>query len=264
MTNQFLNADNFFLINGQKLSGVSNVSLGYSNPLESSPVLGDAGFGFYLNGPIEGSVDFSRALIYNDPILAFTGDSSFSGNFSYGGKAYYFESGYLTNYSVSCGVGEIPQVNARVSVWCGLKSGESVPLSQVDEGIFIPSPKSIVVSGLDFASNRVRSFNYNLDITRQPVYSLEGGRQAESINFMGPINVSASVDIEVSDSNVRDSYSFTEQLSSDSVSILVKDRSLSNIISSFNVPNCTVFGETIQLSADGQPLKSITLGGFLE
>jgi hypothetical protein len=261
--NQILNADQLFFINGQKLSGVSNLSLGYTNPLESSPVLGDPSFGFVMNGPIEGVVEFSRALIYNDPILNFTGDSAFSGNFSYGGRAYSFESGYLTNYSVSCGVGDVPQVNARVSVWCGLVSGESVPSSQVDDGLFIPSPKSISVSGMDFASNRVRSFNYALDISRQPIYSLEGGRSAAAINFISPINVSASVEMEIGASDMRNSYAYTQNFSSDNVSISIKDRSLENTLASFSVPNAQLLGETIQTSADGQPVKNLTFGGFL-
>lgn len=261
--NQILNADQLFFINGQKLSGVSSLSLGYTNPLENSPVLGDSSFGFLMNGPIEGVVEFSRALIYSDPLLNFTGDSSFSGNFSYGGRAYSFESGYLTNYSVSCGVGDVPQVNARVSVWCGLTSGNSVPSSQVDDGLFIPSPKSISVSGMDFSSNRVRSCNYSIDISRQPIYSLEGGRKAVSVNFIGPLNISASVEMEISASDMRDSYAYTENFSSDNVSIVIKDRSLTNTVASFSVPNAQLLGETIQTSADGQPVKSLTFGGFL-
>lgn len=261
--NQILNAEQSFSINGQKLSGVSSVSLGYTNPLENGPVLGDASFGFFMNGPIESVVEFSRSLIYSDPILNFTGDSSFSGNFSYGGKSYSFESGYLTNYAVSCSVGDVPQVNARVSVWCGLNSGNSVPTSQVDDGLFIPSPRSIVVSGMDFSSNRVRSVNYSIDIARQPIYSLEGGRKAESVNFISPLNVSASVEMEIGDSNMRNSYAYAESFSADNVSILIKDRSLSNTVANFSVPNAQLLGETIQSSADGQPVKNLTFGGFL-
>jgi hypothetical protein len=260
---QILNADQLFFINGEKLSGVSSLSLGYTNPLENSPVLGDAGFGFSMNGPIEGVIEFSRSLIYQDPLLNFTGDSSFSGNFSYGNSAYSFASGYLTNYSVSCGVGDIPQVSARVSVWCGLTSGQPILSPQVDDGLFIPSPKSIVVSGMDFSSNRVRSCSYSLDISRQPVYSLEGGRKATAVNFIAPINISASVEMEVGASNMRNSYSFTEEFSSDTVNILIKDRSLTNTVANFSVRNAQLLGETIQTSADGQPVKNLSFGGFL-
>jgi len=261
--NQILNADQLFFINGQKLSGVSSLSLGYTNPLENSPVLGNAGFGFAMNGPVEGVVEFSRSLVYQDPILNFTGDSSFSGNFSYGNRAYSFESGYLTNYSVSCGVGDVPQVNARVSVWCGLTSGQSVSSEQVDDGLFIPSPKSISISGMDFDSNRVRSFNYSIDISRQPIYSLEGGKKAQAVNFISPINFSASVEMEIGASDMRNSYAYTESFSSDAVNITIKDRSLSTAISDFSVPNAQLVGETIQTSADGQPVKSLSFGGFL-
>jgi len=261
--NQILNADQLFFINGQKLSGVSSLSLGYTNPLENSPVLGNAGFGFAMNGPVEGVVEFSRSLVYQDPLLNFTGDSSFSGNFSYGNRAYSFESGYLTSYSVSCGVGDVPQVNARVSVWCGLTSGQSVASAQVDDGLFIPSPKSISITGMDFASNRVRSFNYSLDISRQPIYSLEGGRKAEIVNFISPINVSASVEMEIGASDMRNSYAYAESFAVDAVSIIIKDRSLANTVASFSIPNAQLLGESIQTSADGQPVKNLNFGGFI-
>jgi hypothetical protein len=196
--------------------------------------------------------------------LNFTGDSSFSGNFSYGGKSYSFESGYLTSYSVSCGVGDVPQVTARVSVWCGLNSGASVLTGEVDDGLFIPSPRSITVSGMDFASNRVRSINYSIDISRQPIYSLEGGIKAESVNFISPLNISASVDMEIGDSNMRNSYSYAENFASDNVNIIIKDRTLVNTVANFSIPNAQLLGETIQSSADGQPVKNLTFGGFLK
>src|SRR6478736_6412872 len=219
ITSQVLNDQQFFSVNGESLSGVSNVSLGYSNPLENSPSLGKAGFGFILNAPIEATVDFSRYLVYSDPVLNFTGDSYFSGAFNYGGRSYYFESGYLSNYSVSCGVGQIPEVNTRVSIFCGLKSGQSISGQKIEESLYIPSPKSILVSGMDFASNRVRQFNYSIDITRQPIYSIEGGKSAQSVNFIAPLNISATVEIDASNSSVRDSYSFVEVFRDDSLII---------------------------------------------
>jgi len=261
---QLLNQDNIFYLNGQKLSGVSNLSLGYTNPLENYLTLGAKNFGYFLNGPIESSLEISRSLIYSDPLLAFTGDSFFSGNFSYGGKSYSFQSGYLTNYSVSCSVGEIPQVSSRISILGEFKSGENFLSEQVNDGLFIPSPRTISVSGLDFSSNRVRSFNYSLEVQKQPIFSLEGGRTAQSVNFISPINVSLSVEIEMANSAIRDSFSYCEKKADDSVIITINDRTLNNSISSFEVPNSTLLGESVQVSSDGQPVKSLTFGGFLE
>lgn len=263
ISSQVLNAEQFFSVNGQPLSGVSSVSMGYNNSLENSPSLGNAGFGFILNAPIEASVDISRFLLAADPVLAFTGNSSFSGSFNYGGRAYFFESGYLSNYSVSCGVGQIPEVNTRVSVFCGLKSGEIISVPVIEESLFIPSPRSISVSGMDFSTNRVRQFNYSLDISRQPIYSIEGGKSAQSVNFVPPINISATVEIDSSNSSVRDSYSFMDSFNEDSLIIDMKDRTLSQTIVNFNVPNVEVVGESLSSSSDGQPSKTIQFVGFL-
>lgn len=263
LTTQILNDNQVFLLNGENLSGVSSLSLGYRNPFENSPALGDAGFGFFLNGNIESSVEFSRQLIYQDPLLNYTGDISLAGEFVYGGKSYSFASGYLTNYSVSCSVGQIPQVSANVSVWAGMNSGQNNLAANIGEGIFIPSQRSIEVSGLDFATNRVRSFNYSLDISRQPIYSIEGGREAESVNFVPPIEISASVELEIGASFARNSYAATESFFDDSVIISVKDRTLQNNLATFTVYNAKLLGETLQTDANGQPVKNLTFGGFL-
>jgi hypothetical protein len=62
---------------------------------------------------------------------------------------------------------------------------------------------------------------------------------------------------------MRNSYAYTQNFSSDIVSISIKDRSLENVVASFSVPNTQLLGETIQTSADGQPVKNLTFGGFL-
>ena len=263
ISTQLMNAEQCFFLNGEKLSGLSNVSIGYSNPLELSPTLGNAGFGFMLNGPTEATIEFNRFLIAADPVLNFTGDSSFSGAFNYGGRSYYFETGYLSSYSVSCGVGQTPEASSRISVFCGLKTGAAIQTEQVGEGVFIPSQRSISVSGMDFATNRVKQFNYSLEISRQPIYSIEGGRAAQSVNFILPVNVSATVEIDASNSNMRESYSFTEQSFDNGVNINIQDRTLTTTILDFPIPNAELISESLSSSADGQPSKTIQLAGYL-
>lgn len=263
ISSQVLNSAQYFSINGQALSGVDNISIGYNNPMENSPVLGGAGFGYLLNAPIEGSIDVSRQLLYNDPLINFTGDISFSGSFNYGDKSYSFASGYLNSYSVSCGVGEIPQVSARISVYSSLRSGSFVNHQEISTGLFIPSPRSISISGLDFATNRIKGFNYSYSISRQPIYSIEGGRSASSVNFIGPINVSASVDMDASNSYVFDSYKVVESFSPVSFNINMKDRRNDSTIIDFTMPNCELIGESLRSSSDGQPIKSLSFAGFI-
>lgn len=262
ISSSVLNAEQFFSVNGMALSGVVGISMGYTNPLELSPTLGNSSYGYSLNAPIENVVEFSRSLIYNDPILDFTGDLSFSGSYNYGGRSYSFESGYLTNYSVSCGVGEIPQVIARVSVYSSLRSGENNSVGKIRGGLFIPSPRSISVSGLDFLTNRVKNFSYELSVSRQPIYSIEGGKNAQAVNFISPINFSASVSIDASNSPLFNSYRIVENFSSVSLNINIKDRKNNSTVSDFTLPNPELIGETIQSNADGQPMKNLTFAGY--
>lgn len=262
ISSQVLNAQQFFSINGEVLSGVVGVSMGYSNPFEPSPMLGNANYGFSLNAPIENVVEFSRSLIYNDPILNYTGDSSFAGSFNYGDRSYSFESGYLTAYSISCSVGEIPQIVTRVSVYAGLQSGKNNSVGKVRGGLFIPSPRSICVSGMDFLTNRVKSFSYDINIARQPVYSIEGGKSAQAVNFIAPINFSAAITIDASNSNMFSSYQIVENFSDISLNINIKDRKTETTLADFTLPNPVLIGETIQSNADGQPVKNLTFAGY--
>lgn len=262
-SSQTLNSEQYFLLNGRKLSGVSSVSFGYSNSLENSPQLGNPSFGFSLNGPVVANIEVSRFLSENDPFLNYTGSSSFSGAFNYGDKSYFFESGYLGSYSLSCGVGTIPDVSTRIVVFCELKTGESQNEgSSLGEYLFVPSSKSISVSGMNFSESRVKQFSYSLEINRQPIYTIEGGRSAQSVELILPINVSASVDVDASNSFSRSSYSFSSSLENNSVNFTVKNRDLTSTLFNMAVPNAEVISETLSSLSDGQPTKTVQLAGF--
>jgi len=74
--------DQVFVVNGYQLSGVESISINYSVPLENSLTLGST-YGYNLNNPIQAEISLQRSMLYQDPLLAFTGDSSFSGSLSY-------------------------------------------------------------------------------------------------------------------------------------------------------------------------------------
>jgi len=260
---QVLNDNQWFSLNGESLSGVTSASVSYSNSIELSPTLGSPNFGFIVNGPFQTTVSISRLLSENDVFLNYTGQLSFSGAFNYGGKNYSFASGFLSNYSLNCGVGQPPEASVDISVFCELKTGVSEQSPFLFENLFLPSPKSISISGESFSGNRVGQFNYSLTFERQPVYSIEGGRSAEDVVLVLPIKCSSSVEIDASEENMNQSYSLSREVSDNSVNILVKDRSISKTLFNLPVQNAQISRQSLSLSDNGKPVKNIEFLGFL-
>ena len=98
-----LNYNSHFFISGQdgtpsarELSGVQSVEIGYNNNAITRNPLGYGQGITTVSGPTEQQVSFSRYLIYDDPVLVFTGASEvMKGSFNYDNNLCYgFESGY--------------------------------------------------------------------------------------------------------------------------------------------------------------------------
>ncbi len=130
-----LNYDCHFFIAGgdgspsaRELSGVQSLDVGYSNSSNIVAPLGSTRGVMTVGGATNQTVSFSRNLIYEDPILDFTGKSEvMKGSFNYNNNTSYgFESGYLQSYSVNCAVGSVPKVNSSFVVYVEMKSGINV------------------------------------------------------------------------------------------------------------------------------------------
>ena len=102
-----------FFIDEYGLSGIRDWEASYSVPQQTINALGAGFVRSVYSGPLQGNLSLTRDMIFNsDPILSYTGDAALSGTLIYDTyldqgteKVFGFTEGYLTNYSVSCGVG---------------------------------------------------------------------------------------------------------------------------------------------------------------
>ena len=86
-----LNYEAHFFISGQdgspagtELSGIDSLDLGYDNSANVVEPLGSRLGVTTVGQAVSQKVSFSRSLIYNDPVLAFTGESEvMKGSFNY-------------------------------------------------------------------------------------------------------------------------------------------------------------------------------------
>ena len=258
-----LNYDQTFVLNGQQLSGVSSLVFDYNFGVGKIETLGAKNFGFTKVSPPEGSVSFNRSLIYNDPLLNYTGDSACSGHFQQNGVTNLFTSGYLTRYSVSCGVGQIPAVSSEIRVFGEMKSGVGGQIAAHPD-VFIPSPKSIEVSNVYGNSNKVKDFSYSLEIPREPKYSVGANLYPDAVVRNGAIQISASISFDVRGFSPLDVHSFAKEVSAPSFSVNIKDRTLSTTLMSLSVHNAQIISQTLDSNTDSPLTLNLSYEGYVE
>jgi len=258
-----LNSDQSFLFCGQKLSGISDLTFSSDFSLQNFQTLGRNRFGFQKNGPSVGKVDFSRSLIYADPVLSYTGEMACSGVFSYGTVNYGFESGYLESYSVSASVGQVPSVSASVSVFGEMKSGAANQLETSHPSVFVPSPRSILISNEYVSSNLVSSFQWGIECPRRARYSVGNSLFPSFVESLGP-TVNASITYNVKGFSAIDLNNFARNVSSPNFSVTIKNRDLSQTLMTLPVYNAQVLSQELQGTVDSPLSLTLTYGGYID
>ncbi len=259
-----LNYDQSFSFCGQNLSGISDISFKSEFGFGYTPILGAKAFGYHKIGPSIGTVDFSRSLIYADPVINYTGDSPCSGQFSYGNTLYGFESGYLTSYSVKCAVGQVPNVSSSISIFGEMKSGAANQDFVQHPDIFVPSQKSMVLSNDYGQTNRITSFEWLVSAPRQPRFTLEGGLFPAEIVSPVPLQVAANITFSVAGFSPLDLNKFVRYADSPSFTIIVKNRDLSQNLLTLPLNNAQIINQQIQTTVDSPLSVTLQYIGYLE
>ena len=252
-----LNYDCHFFISGadgtpspRELSGVESLDIGYSNSSNVLAPLGTTRGLTAVGGATSQTVSFSRNLIYEDPILAFTGASeAMAGSFNYSNNSSYgFNNGYLSSYSVNCAVGAIPKVNTSFVVYDEMKSGVNAS-GTANTNIYIPSQGSITATCDNSSSNRVIGFDYSLTMNKKPYYTI-GSETPTEVKHIDPIQYSASVQMEVDDIFLQSGFDFLNARENKSVSFSIKGRA-GNTLQNLTIPNASLVSEQLTSSSDG-------------
>jgi hypothetical protein len=263
-----LNYESHFFISGQdgsppgtELSGVSSLDIGYQNASNITNILGYQKGVTTIGGRTAQNVSLSRYLIYDDPVLDFTGATEvMKGSFNYNNNASYgFESGYLTSYSVNCAVGSIPKVNASIIVYDELLSGINASGTNA-QAIYIPSQGSITATCDNSTTNRVIGFDYALEVLRKPYYTI-GSETPVQVKYIPPIKYSASVQIEVDDIFLESGYNFlTTGKEEKTVSFVINGRDGTSL-QSLTIPKASLVNEQLSASADGSVRLTLNYAG---
>ena len=244
------NYENTLYILNQEILGVESVDLSYSNSAVISKILGRNSSLTTVGGATSQQLSVSRNLIYDDPIYSCTDGRSLQGKIVYNNQAFGFDSGYLTDYIVNCAVGSIPKVSTNFVIFDEITTGALPAPNDPTGPIYIPNQGSISLICDHSSTNRVVGFDYSIKVSKKPIYTL-GSKTPYEVVTVAPNEYSASVQIDVDDAFLQNSFNFLLYRQDKTVIFSIKDRTLTNTIQTLTIPNASLASESLSSSADG-------------
>ena len=199
-----------FYLDTAEVFGIQNITATFELPTAPIKYIGFTSGIYIFNGPKVAQFGISQFLVTDDVFLDYTGDRAFNGyilrsknNFR---DNYSFKSGYLTAYSARCQVGSAIEVATTINAYVdgGVFPTGEIPVDIKNTSSSFPlriaDPRSVSINIDDFNTNRVTSFDININCVRFPVYILGSSLPVE-IKSQYPFDVSVKFQFEV------DSYS---------------------------------------------------------
>lgn len=255
MKGAITNYENTLFMDSVALSGV--ISFDGSYNIETKPI-NVIGKGFCKQVVAQvpsASVSITRYLVNNDPVFSLTGDrenytASFTnGGLVYQGKNFGFTNGYLSSFGISCGVGEIPQIQSSFQIFGNLGPSINPSGNGISSAVFVPQVKNISITCNNSSTNRVKDFNIDFTCKKEAIYGLSASNAQYPIEVQNifPIEVGGSFTLEVDDYQTKNIFDI---LSSESLNSFIIDVRGTVLIDQFLV---TADGLELVTSDTNQP-----------
>jgi hypothetical protein len=257
-----LNNEVSFYIGSQRISGVNSIDISYSNDAQIIKPLGYSQGVTVHNNDSKKNISISRDFILSkdaldsrdyfiDRFLDYTTTKIVSGAIDYENKSYIFD-GYMTNYSVNFAVGSPPKSNVNIVAYTAMFSGANPSRSPSIYDLTLQPPKQGDISIVcdNYSSNRVIGFDYSITSNKKPIYSI-GSTSPSIVEFIPPLEYSATVQIEVDDAFMQNSQYFLTNKQNKNVYLSVYNEEKTLEIIRFSVPKASLVSEQLSASADG-------------
>lgn len=283
----YSNYEQTVIINGYALSGVQSVDASYG--ITERPVK-VAGVGFVdalVDAPLQGNFSISRKMVGIDPLLEVNSigkykfnEESIDGAIMYDNdtKGFGFTKGRVSRYSVSCTVGEIPDIQTEITVYGNLGSGVNMGgATKTHPPIRYPDQASMRVTVSDFDIDAISDFSYSRAINTQPVYALPKGRAEDwddgqitspnldpiQIDTQYPIEVDINFTIIADEYEIREIKDRIQAAPKSDVRIDIFDaQAPTEIINSYVGQNVRLISESIGSTVEGEMTISLTYKGY--
>ena len=212
MSKRFVhNEDQAFFLNGYQLSGIASLNASYSIPTEDNNFLGYVGpADLFQSGPGVASISFKRYMVSSDKkITELIGDEDgFDGGLSYNDKQFNFKDGYISSYSCSFAVDQIPETTVSVSAYGEVGPEVNISEKEDDEKmLFIPTSSGISLDCDGRSTNRVSSFSFSMSVEMKPYYKIGSIFPCEVVTHY-PIKQDVTIKFEVDDYDTRNLYDY--------------------------------------------------------
>ena len=264
-------------INGSGIQGVQSINAQYESVARPLDNLGITEIQYAPQGGQTASLQLNTLLInpleaaYSgsfslDVMQNFTGDIPFSGIIDYGTEKIYFSQGYLETYSVSCGIGEIPQTSTTSIIYGDFGTG--VLFSEYAQGVplipslNIPSYSSMEVNLDEFSSNRMTSFSVDIATPRVPIYTLNADKPAKVIAGT-PIEVNVNFSLDVDDYKIKNMRLVPDETIFKNTTITLKKNNSDTTLLSYSFDNMLLTSESFQGGAGSNATANFNLRSFI-
>ena len=268
-----------FFLNTTEMAGIQSLQGGYENQASPMKFLGMGVPVMVPGGKQVGNFSLNALVIDSDRFLSFTGNAGFNGyilksrtdtnqNFS-------FTSGYLTSYESRASVGSIPEVSVNFSAFGNVgylissepSANVSSDFSTIAAGSTsltpqIAGPGSITLSLSDFTSNRVLSYNLNIDCPRNPIYPL-GTKYPTAVEINWPITVSLNLQYAVNTYVARNLRDFPNNQKIENLVLTLKTFDTDATITTYRFNEMSLIKESYNIGTEGHAVIDATYKVYL-
>lgn len=253
-------------LNYKNVLGINDLSISNSISFEDSPFLGAKSIFSLPNSACQFNISFNRSFICTDPLLNYTGSYPIEKSYLScigDNKRIVFCNLYLTNYSVGFSVGELPIINTKFISYSNLNYHNYTPFGAdllsteiINSSIDVPKLGGISIVGT--CSNEITnlhnifSFDYSLEIKREPYYSI--GSCFPNVQTIFPIIINFSVNSKIYDKTISNNtwpkYQMAPNLKYYNFDISVVGSTQSTY---FPIRNATLVSSEIQYQSTNSP-----------
>ncbi len=227
-------------ISEERLRGVQSCVASWSSPEAYVNAIGyEGGFvGTAINESLSAQIEIDRIIVSPyDPIPDLIEKINISGEVSSTVNTFHFSDAFVSSYSCSCAVGELPTLSCALTAYGN--SGGSPKLTtrseELDDTIIIATPGSLEVDVFGHSSNAIQSFDLSVSINRDPINVIGDPKPAHYVTSF-PIEVDCQFVLIVQDYASSDLSNFICNPRQQDLNLLFRDCLSGNEIRRFFVP----------------------------
>lgn len=268
------------VLNGYGLEGVQSFDGNYSIAQKPINIAGAGCAGSLISSPMQGNFLINRKLISSDPLFDFAlQNTEIDGAVLFDNKSNWFgfSGARISKYSISCSVGEIPDIQVDLSVFGDI--GKNVFYQEVNKDnppIKFPDQSSIKITVGRFVGDAVTDFSYTRSANLIPVYAINKGDITDwqspenrtsnispvQVDVQTPVDVDINFTLIVSQYEVAQISQVIQSLSAEDIKIEVCDSVDGSVLNTYFLENAKLVGESINGSVEEEMRVSLTYKGY--